>query len=125
MAQETASCKKLTDSLTGKLIFKNTEVKATPTLGQEQMSMNLRSMLPIQEEDYDAHGMFDKTLVAGFIVNPEGNILGERILKSSGINRLDSLYLDALKHFKWNPGKCLDKNLNTWVEFKMMLYKKK
>lgn len=124
-AQENMSCEKFTDTLTNIVIYKNTKVKAAPVIGQEEMSMNLRPMLSIQDQDYDAHGIFDKTLIAGFIVSPEGNIIGERIIKSSDIDRLDSLYLTSLKKFKWKPGKCRDLNVNSWVEFKVMLYKRK
>ncbi|GAA4280453.1 energy transducer TonB [Gaetbulibacter aestuarii] len=124
-AQENRPCERLTDTLSGIVFHKNTAVKATPVIGQEQLAMDLRPLLTIQNEDYDAEGIFDKTLVAGFIVTSQGDILGQRILKSSTINRLDSLYLSALKKFKWNPGKCEDKNVNSWMKFEVMIYKHK
>lgn len=66
----------------------------------------------VDDDEFEG-GYFDKTLIAGFIVDTNGYIVRERMISTSGFKRLDKEFLNFLSESKWKSGFCAKVHVDT------------
>jgi hypothetical protein len=106
------SCKTEIDSLTKKLIYVTADILPTNEGGKTALMKKIEratiTNVPVPEN-------YDSNIIVAFIVDIDGTIKGERIIKDQ-TNKIGQQLLDIVKTFRWTPAKCDNKNV-------AMLYK--
>ena len=101
------TCKTIVDRLTGKLIYTTADILPTNEGGKGALTKKLEREI---HTDTVTSKDFDFSVVITFIVNYDGNIIGERIIKDN-TNKVGQQMIDIVKTFKWTPAKCDNKNI--------------
>ena len=106
------SCKTEVDSLTKKLVYTTADILPTNEGGKATLMKKLEGGI---SSDIDIPNNFDGSIIVAFIVDIDGSIKGERIVKDE-TSKIGPQLLNIVKTFKWTPAKCHNKNV-------AMLYK--
>jgi len=98
-------CETQVDSLTKRIVYTSADISPENAGGQSALMRQYAKInLDTIPEDYDT-----KFIIA-FIVDIDGSIFGERIIKDK-TNKVGKQILDIVKTFKWTPAICNGKKV--------------
>lgn len=100
-------CKTQIDTLTKKVIYTTADVLPTNEGGEGELNKKLERGI---STDVVFPNDFDGSIVVAFIIDADGSIKGERIIKDK-TNKVGQRMLDIAKTFKWAPAICKGKKI--------------
>lgn len=100
-------CKTQIDSLTNKIIYTTADILPTNEGGKGALMKKLERGI---SADIAIESDFDGSIIVAFIVDVDGSIKGERIVKDK-TNMAGQQMLDIVKTFKWAPAICKGKKI--------------
>ena len=101
------SCKTELDSLTKKIVYTTADILPTNEGGKTALLKQLERVTNINTP---APENFDSNVIVAFIIDTDGSVNGERIIKDR-TNKIGQQLLEIVKRFKWTPAKCDNKNV--------------
>lgn len=107
-------CISLVDSLTKKEVYSVVETPPTPEGGYEKLYKEIASRFSISEEQATKFGIDSKIFVA-FVVEPDGSVKGERVLKDIAGTDLAIQALNIISGFTWTAGVCENRSVPVMV----------
>lgn len=99
------SCKTETDSLTKRFVYTTADISPTNEGGQIALMSKIDQITIM-----DVPKNYDSNFIVAFIVDVDGSIKGERIIKDC-TNTVGQQMLEIVKALKWTPAKCNSKNV--------------
>lgn len=106
------------DTLTKQQIYFYPEKTAAP---KEGMALLFSKIL--KKMDYSSSGSIgsEGKIIVAFVVDRDGQVIGKRIMKDAGANKLANQVLDAIDDSKWIAGECNSKRVPTLVVVPMFV----
>lgn len=97
------TCKRWKDTLTGREIYVDADTKPEPEGGEVSLMRRLNKGIRYPESALTNE--IETTFLVAFIVEANGKISGERILKDN-TNQIGRQILKVIESCHWYPGKC-------------------
>lgn len=112
------TCKKGKDTLTGRIIYLTADVEPECEGGKAALmrSFNKGVRFPDSALTDDIQSKY----IVGFIVEKDGQITGERIIRDH-TNQIGKQLLKAIKSNRWNPAKCNGKKVTMLYKFPVII----
>lgn len=115
---DTSPCKTEIDSLIKKLIYITADVLPSNEGGNAALMKELEKRITL--ENISIPENFDSNIIIGFIVDTDGSLNGERIIKD-GTNKVAQQMLSIAKTFKWIPALCDGKKVAMLYTLSMII----
>ena len=100
------ACKSEIDSVTRLKVYTTADIMPVNEGGPSALMRKLTKNVQVTSapEDYDSR------VIVAFIVNPDGTIMGERVIQDQ-TSKVGKQMIAIVKEFKWHPGICNNKKV--------------
>lgn len=112
------TCRKGKDTLTGRVIYLTADVE--PECEGGKVALMRRINKGIRLSDSVLTNDIQSNYIVGFIVEADGQITGERVVRDN-TNQIGQQLLSVIKSCRWNPAKCNGKKVAMLYKFPVII----
>lgn len=113
------SCKTETDTLTKRVVYVTADIEPLNNGGNDILIGAFKKKIHTTDS-FPGTKDYDLSVVVAFIVDKDGSITGERIVRDK-TQKLGAQMLEVIRSFKWTPAICNGKNVSMILKRKMII----